>query len=300
MCQDHEERVQFSRKIQQLEGGISFSLELPNTLAYRIIARHPQISEKLIDHAKSHGVQIHFTEAESTIQATLTGIPEAFADMQTNLLSLHHQLQEMLAIKYKQMHCAILPLLLDSRVSKALADIESKYHVEICIADNTGSVVSISKFIPVLQSECADRLLLTADLQNISVSSVLINVVYSWKVKNNRGDEDIVLPSLVNGYLNKTFFIDKKDEATFEFNGMYYTANVSTMCITEMETGVKMNLNVEVIAPSWSYVISEDEYVAHEGSDSESLEDMYRYGGSLILLPLLGVGTHLICLICSK
>ena len=133
MRQRHEERGQLSRDIQQLESGISFFLELPNTLTYRIIARHPKISGKLLDYAKSHGVQIHFTEAESNIKATLTGIPDAFADVQTNLLSLDHQLQEMINVKYKQMHCAILPLLLNSRVSKALADIESKYHVEIAL-----------------------------------------------------------------------------------------------------------------------------------------------------------------------
>ena len=76
-------------------------------------------------------------------------------------------------------------------------------------------------------------------------------------------------------------FIDKKDEAQFEFNGMYYTANISTMCIVEMETGVKMSLDV---APTWSYVISEDEYVAHEAHDCESFEGMYRYGGSFVTL----------------
>lgn len=287
MRQLHEEKVvhhQMSRDIQQLEAGMSFTLELPNTLTYRIISQHPQISRKLIEYTQSHGVQICFTEAESNIQATLTGIPEAFADVQTNLLSLDHQLQEMLGIRYQQMHCAILPLLLDSSVSKALADIESKYHIEICIADSTGTVVSIKNFIQLLQSECADRLLLTADLKNISVSNVHINVVYSWKVKNDTGDMMIVLPSLVNNYLNKTFFVKKEDEAEFEFNGMHYTANVSMMCITEIETGVKMNLDVEHVAPSWSYAISKDEYVTHEANDSGYLEDMYRYGGSFITL----------------
>ena len=123
--------------------------------------------------------------------------------------------------------------------------------------------------------------MLTADLKDISEH---IDVVYSWKVKNDRGDKVMVLPSLVNNYLNKTFFIDKKDEAKFEFNDICYTANVSTMCITEMETGVKMSLDVEIVAPTWSYVISEDEYVAHEVHDCESLEGMYRYGGSFITI----------------
>ena len=286
MRQLYEKRIhhQLPRDAQQQEAGMSFSLKLPNTLTYRIIAQHPQISGKLIDYAKSHGVQIHFIEAESNIRATLTGIPEAFADIQTNLLSLDHQLQEMLDIRYQQMHCAILPLLLDQRVSKALAEIELKYHIEICIADSTGTVVSIKQFIQLLQSECADRLLLTNDLKNISVPDVHINVVYSWKVKNDTGDKVIVLPSLVNNYLNKAFFIDRKEEAEFEFNGLYYTANVSTMCIKEIETDVKMNLDVEHAAPSWSYAISEDEYITHEANDSGALEDMYRYGGAFITL----------------
>ena len=284
MRQHHKEQVQLLRDTQQLEGGISFFLELPNTLTYRIIAQHPKISGKLLDYAKSHGVEIHFTEAESNIKATLSGIPDAFEDVQTNLVSLDHQLQEMIGIKYEQMHCAILPLLLDSRVSKALADIESKYHVEICVADNTGAVISVKKFIPLLQSECADRSLLTVHLTDISVPSEYINVVYSWKVKNDRGNKIIVLPSQVNKYLNKTFFIDKKDEAKFEFNGICYTANVSTMCIVEMETGVKKSLDAEVVAPTWSYIISEDEYVAHEVRDCESLEGMYRHGGSFVTL----------------
>ena len=78
------------------------------------------------------------------------------------------------------MHCPILLLLLDSRVSKALADIESKYHVEIiCVADNTGAVVSVKKFIPLLQSECADTSLLTVHLKDISMPSEYINVAYT-------------------------------------------------------------------------------------------------------------------------
>ena len=287
MRQHFEEQTahhQLLRDAQQQEAGVSFSLELPNTLTYRIIAQHPQISSKLIDYAKSHGVQIHFTKVESNIQATLTGIPEAFTDIQSNLLSLDHQLQEMLDIRYQQMHCAILPLLLDPRVSKALEDIELKYHIEICITDSTGTVVSIKQFIQLLQSECADRLLLTNDLKNISVPDVHINFVYSWKVTNDAEDKVIVLPSLVNDYLNKAFFVDQKEEAEFEFSGMNYTTNVSMMCITEIETGVKMNLEVDLVYPSWSYAISDDEYITHEANDSGSLEDMYRYGGAFITL----------------
>ena len=275
---------QTSRAIQQQEAGMSFTLELPNTLNYRIIARHPQISGKLIDYAKSHGVQIGFTETESNIQATLTGIPEAFAGVQTNLLSLDHQLQEKLGIRYQQMHCAILPLLFDPSVPRALADIESRYHIEICIADSTGTVVSIKQFIQLLQSECTDRLLLTADLKNISVPDVRIATFYSWNVKNDQGDKMIVLPSVLNEYLNKTFFVDNKNEAEFEFNGMHYTANVSLMCITEGEMGVKMTLDVEPVAPLWSYAISDDEYIVHEANNSEALENMYRYGGAFITL----------------
>ena len=153
-----EEQVvcQMSRDIQQQEAGMSLSLELPNTLTYRIIAQHPQVSRKLIEYAKSQGVQIRFTKAESNIQATLTGIPEAFADVQTSLLSLDHRLQDMLDTTYQQMHCAVLPLLLDSRVTKALVDIECKYHIEVCIADSTGTVVSVKRFIQLLQSVPTD------------------------------------------------------------------------------------------------------------------------------------------------
>ena len=100
MRQHHKEQFQLLRDIQQLEGGISFILELPNTLTHRIIAQHPKISGKLLDYAKSHGVQIHFTEAEFNIKATLTGIPDAFEDVQTNLVSLDHQLQEMLSYHF--------------------------------------------------------------------------------------------------------------------------------------------------------------------------------------------------------
>ena len=137
-----------------------------------------------------------------------------------------------------------------------------------------------------LQSECANKLLLTVDLKNISVPSEYINVAYSWKVKNDRGDKIIVLPSQVNKYLNKTFFIDKKDETKFEFNGMCYTANISTMCIVEMETDMRTSLDAEVVAPTWSYIISEDEYVAHKARGCESLEGiiLYRYEGSFVTL----------------
>ena len=68
--QHHKEQFQLLRDIQQLEGGISFFLELPTTLMYRIIARYPKISGKLVDYAKLHGVQIHFIEADSNIKAT--------------------------------------------------------------------------------------------------------------------------------------------------------------------------------------------------------------------------------------
>ena len=280
----HGTHYQTSRSTHQQDGSaLPFVMELPNTLNYRLIAQHPHISCKLVDYAKSHGVELHFTETESNIQAVLSGTPEAIVDVQTNLSSLDRQLQAKLETRYQRFHCALLPLLLEPSVSRILAEIESKYHVEICVADSCGTVVSVKQFIQLLQSECVDKLLLTVDLRNIAVPDVHISTSYDWKLRNEEG-RVIPLPDSVNQYLNRTFFIDKRNEAEFEFNGMHYTANMQWMCITEIESGQVMALDIEPLVPSWSYAISDEDFVQHEMHTSQDLENMFRYGGSFITL----------------
>lgn len=259
-----------------------FVLQLPNTLNYRLIARHPKILCKVTDYAKSLGVEVTFGDTESNLQAAISGSSEAVADVQTYLSSLDHQLQAMITVKYLQCHCTVLPLLLDSSVSKALTDIELKYHVEICIADNSGKLASVRDFIQLLQSECCDKSLMTCDLQNISVPDVYINN-YNWKAVNGEGSI-VALPKPVNQYLNTMFFTEKKDEAKFEYDNKHYTANVLLMRITEIETGVEMTLDVDFVPPSWSYAISDSDYVTHELQSSCDLENMFRYGGVSITL----------------
>ena len=263
-----------------------FVMHLPNTLISRLIARNPRVSRKLIDDARLSGVEVQFNETELCYQALLYGADQqAQSIIQTQLQSLDRELQTKLEISYQQMHCAILPLLLDPNVSKVLADIEMKHHVSIHIADNCGTIASIGDFIRFLHhslESCDGKLLTTADLKNISAPAVHINVNYIWKVKNEGAE--LSLPNPVNKYLNDTFFTKKLDIAEFEFNGRHYVANVSLMSIREVETGLEMVLNLESVPPQWSYAISDEEFVSHEPQDSSEIENMFRYGGSSITL----------------
>ena len=201
---------------QQGSGIHPFVLQLPNTLNYRLITRHPQILYKVTDYAKSHGVEVNFTDTESSLQAVICGSSDAVANVQTYYLSsIDHKLQGMMKMKYLQSHCTVFPLLLDSSVSEAFAEIELKYQIEICIADNSSKLPSVRDFIQLLQSECNDKLLTTHDLQNVCVPDVHINNYYNWKTMN--GERGIVaLQKPVNQYLNNMFILEKKDEATFE------------------------------------------------------------------------------------
>ena len=260
-------------------------IALPNTLVSRLIARHPNISQKLIAYAKSCDVEVYFNQTESCYQALLCGAnPQAFDKVREQLSSLDHQLQTKLEVNYQHMHCAILPLLLDRRVSKALAEIEMQYHVSIHIADNCGTIASIGDFVQLLRSESDGKLLTTADLKSLSTPDICIPVDYKWIVKRERGPGDISLLDPVNIYLNEMFFSRNIENAEFEFNGMHYTANLSLMCIREVETGIQMGLDIETVPPLWSYAISDTDYVAHEVHDSTEIENMFRYGGSSITL----------------
>ena len=258
-------------------------IALPNTLVSRLISLHPHISQKLIAYAKSCDVKVYFNQTESCYQALLYGDnPQAFENVRHQLSSLDRQLQTKLEVNYQHMHCAILPLLLDRRISNALTEIEMQYHVSIHIANKCGTIASIDDFVQLLHSESDGRLLTTADLKNISTPDTRIPVDYKWIVKNESGD--IALPDPVNKYLNEMFFSRNVDNADFEYNGMHYTANVSLMCIREVETGVQMGLDIETVPPLWSYAISDSDYVAHEVQDSIEIENMFRYGGSSITL----------------
>ena len=260
-------------------------MQLPNTLSYRVIARHPHVSRKLIEYAKSHGVEICFTEGESDLQMAIYGSSESVGGIQTELSSLDHKVQAILETRYEQMHCAVLPLLLEPHVLKSLAEIEMKFHVEICIADNSGTVAPLKTFVQLLQSVCTQSgtLLMTSDVKNISVPDVHIMINYNWKICGDNGSE-LALPMPVNQYLNRAFFVEENNEAKFEFNGRNYTANLSLMQITEIETGIQMTLDLDPVAPLWYYAISDSDYVEHESHDSANLENMFRYGGSSIAL----------------
>lgn len=279
-----QEEVTTCQSYQQQGSDIHRSvLPLPNTLNYRLITRYPQILCRVTDYAKSHGIEVNFADTESSLQAVVWGSSDAVTNIQTYLSSLDHELQGKIKMKYLQSHCTVLPLLLDSSVSEALAEIELKYQIEICIADNSGKLASVRDFIQLLQSECRDKLLMTRDLQNISVPDVHISNYYNWKAVNGEGGV-VVLPKPVNQYLNNMFFSKKQDEASFEYNHKHYTASVSLMHITELETGVQMVLDVDFVPPSWSYAISDSDYVAHELQSSSDLENMFRYGGASITL----------------
>lgn len=255
-------------------------IELPNTLNYRLIARHPDVSCKLIESAKSHGADVQFLETDSYLQVVISGTSEALNNVQTNLSILDHKLQEMLKTKYMSVHCAFLPLLSELSFSKALAEIELKNYIEIGIADNSGTVASIKEFIQLLQSECyAGRLLTTDELKNICIPDVPINSDYEWQLQSEGGV--ITLPGPVNQYLNQAFFTERKEKAEFEFNNLHYSVNFSLMQIKENETGHLMSLKFE---PSWSYAISDSDFVAHEAQDSVSLENLFRFGGSFVML----------------
>ena len=127
-------------------------MELPNTLNYRLIARHPHISCNLIDCTKFHGVDrsggsLHW----DWVQHTSCSLWHSWGNCQHSSLSFITWLSTAgkLEKRYQPFHCALIPLLLDPNVPMILAEIELKYHVEICVANSCGTVtvVSVKQFI---------------------------------------------------------------------------------------------------------------------------------------------------------
>ena len=223
-------------------------IALPNTLVSRLISLHPHISQKLIAYAKSCDVKVYFNQTESCYQALLYGDnPQAFENVRHQLSSLDHQLQTKLEVNYQHMHCAILPLLLDRRISNALTEIEMQYHVSIHIANKCGTGHSIADFVQ-LHSKSDGRLLTTADLKNISTPDTYIPVDYNCKYL-----DITTVPPLWSYAISDSDYVAHEVQDSTEIENMFryggssitlagskHTLDLKTMHQIDLETGQKL------------------------------------------------------------
>ena len=265
----------------------SITINFPDKFIARLIACHPLISCVVDDVAKSNGVSVNFVTddkgATNKVNAVLSGTEEEVAWVEQEILSLKSRLQIDVEAKTIELSCMFAPLLLLANVVSALKEIEESQFIEISVIQGSRTFVSVEEFSSHVTPTDVGKPMCVADLIHFSIPNVLINVNYDWKVKKLSG-QVIPLSADVNKHLNDFYNSSGDNKTTFVANGETFVANVSSLELTNVSSGLSIALVMEEQQPTWSYTIDANNFIDHETSDSQALENLYRYGGSFITM----------------
>ena len=264
----------------------SVTIDFADRMCGRLIAQHPVVSGLVDDLAKSLGVTVNVSVTEDTaslMQVTLTGSQNGIDHMKNEILSLSTQLEFDLETQTKELHCMFAPLFLLDSVADALAEVEEAHLIEISVFEHGRAYLSVGEFSFHLKPKLAGNLLRVHDLEKFRTPTVPIIMNFNWKVKNSK-DQIVALGRPAQQQLTDFYNTSKDNKTTLILNGEQFVADVSSLELIKVKTGESFTLIKEVQQPVWSYSLDSNKLVAHTAADSLALENLYRYGGSHVIL----------------
>ena len=179
-------------------------------------------------------------------------------------------------------HCMLIPFLSSSEPREAVAAISQTYGVQVSLVNTSGQLCLVGDFA---RASHQINLLQKLQAKNYLIPKVLISEFYTWTFMNKTyGQEQ--LPPVVNHILNDHYNLHHGGQTSFHVNGIRYTADLSLMTLTDTRTGETAPLFYKPRPPTWLYSLDQNcqQFLNFVENDSNTLETMYRYGGSGIVL----------------
>ena len=265
------QQVAIAQTTNEIQSMINFSSE--------VIGRTLMLNPKTASHinlvAKLHNVTVSATQ-DRLSQVMLSGSPQGVVYVHNEISALASQ-----AKRGIKAHCMLLPILLSHQAKDMITIIRERYGIEVSLATFSGVLQPIQD---IMQAGYQVQLLQKMQVRTYLIPSVSVPELYTWSFINKHSVLEL-LPGSVNKLLNNWSCLQISGQEQFQFNGVAYIADLSTMTLTDTMSGETVSLHKEPQLPYWSY--SQDQcgdFLNFVQSDSDIIESMYHYGGSSITL----------------
>ena len=181
-----------------------------------------------------------------------------------------------------RLHCSCFPLIL---VPGVVEEVQTSYGVRTEINRRSSGSATISDLRTSFR-KISDPMLKILSIKDYVNSVRPVVVEFQWKAIDDQGEFKPV-HDRVNWYLNNAYYLSGERQETFMHDSRNYIVNFRShpSTLTDRSTGVVRQLKRKPNPPQWSYSLPENGgFAPHSRQDSESIEQMFRYGGDHVVL----------------
>ena len=269
------QQVAVAQTVTQTANEIQSAVNFPCDSIRRALLLDPKISTHIDQVAKLHNVIVSPTQ-DRLSQVVLSGSPQGVVCVHNEISTLASQVKRDI-----KAHCMLLPILLSHQAIDVITIIRERYGIEVNLATISGLLQPIQD---VIQAGRQIQLLQKVQIRVYLIPSVSVSELYIWSFINKHSVLELLPPS-VNELLNNWYRLQISGQKQFQFNSVSYIADLSAMTLMDTMTGEIVSLYKELQSPCWSFAQDQQgNFLNFVQSDSDTIESMYRYGGSSITL----------------
>ena len=209
-----------------------------------------------------------------------SSLPAIHSDSPSDFTSVHNEISTVVTQARQDItaHCMLIPFLSSSESRETIAAISQTYGVQVSLVKTSGQLCLVGYFA---RASRQINVLQKVQAKDYLIPKVPISEFYTWTFMNKTYERE-QLPPFVSRILNN---LHHHDQVSFHVDGILYTADLSAMTLTDTRTGETAPL-YKPRSPTWLFSLDQNcqQYLNFVENDSNTLESMYRYGGSGIVL----------------
>ena len=255
---------------EQVESEINFQ----SVCIGKALLVNPEMGDHINTIAKLHNVTVHANYRRPS-KAVLSGSPTEVALVHNEITALTNEVKRSITA-----HCMLIPMLSSLQARTMLATISQMCNIEVSLVNTSG------KFCRVSDLSHRITLVLKKEVSEYLTPTVPISTSYNWMFMN-RSSQLERLPLFVNKILNSHYWSNVVGPVPFQFDDIQYTADLSTMTLTDIRSRETTSLYKELLqSPTWLFSLDQNQkhFLNYVENDSSTLETVYRYGGCSVAL----------------
>ena len=265
----NHQQIAITQTANEMQSVINF----PSELIGRALLLTPRIASHINLVAKLHNVTV---SADNASQVILSGSPQGVAYVHNEINTLASQ-----AKRDIKAHCMLIPILFSHQARDVITIIRQRCDIEISLVATSGLFPPI---LDLIQASHQIQLLQKVQVKNYLIPLVPVSELYTWSFINKHSVSE-PLPASVNQLLNNRYSLQFGGQEQFQFNGVSYVADLSTMTLVDTLSGETVTLCKEPLSPYWLFAQDQQrDFLNFVQSDSDAIECMYCYGGSSVTL----------------